>query len=91
MKYNYVASTVTAKGSSATSIFRTPRTPQNTIPTNRSRSSSPCESCPGVFKWPSGKKFCGQWQEGRQHGRGLMTMADGKLVTAQRHPKAPNW
>jgi len=31
----------------------------------------------GTFKWPDGRKYCGAWKDGRQHGRGDYYLASG--------------
>ena len=29
--------------------------------------------------WPDGRRFEGQWKNGKQHGEGLFTNADGQM------------
>jgi len=29
----------------------------------------------GAFKWPDGRKYEGQWKDGKQHGTGTYTTA----------------
>lgn len=32
----------------------------------------------GVFEWPDGRKYIGQWRKGKQHGRGTYITANGE-------------
>lgn len=32
----------------------------------------------GVFNWPDGKKYDGQWKAGKQHGLGYYTSKSGE-------------
>lgn len=31
----------------------------------------------GTFEWPDGRKYIGEWKEGKQHGKGMF-IKDGK-------------
>jgi hypothetical protein len=31
----------------------------------------------GCFEWPDGRKYRGEWKNGKQHGRGFYTGTDG--------------
>ena len=33
----------------------------------------------GVFTWPDGRKYDGQWSKGKQHGRAKYTFSDGAV------------
>eukprot|EP00971_Amphidinium_carterae_P094822 1876388-Amphidinium_carterae.1 len=30
----------------------------------------------GVFTWPDGRKYVGEWQDGKQHGKGITYVRD---------------
>ena len=32
----------------------------------------------GTFHWPDGRKYEGQWENGKQHGVGIYTTSSGK-------------
>ena len=31
----------------------------------------------GTFEWPDGRKYIGEWKDGKQHGKGMF-IKDGK-------------
>ena len=37
----------------------------------------------GVFEWPDGRKYDGEWKNGKQHGVGVYTSASGKTKKGQ--------
>jgi hypothetical protein len=39
----------------------------------------------GTFTWKDGSKYCGKWQNGKQHGRGVFT------ATANSQEKTGEW
>ena len=38
-----------------------------------------CENGYGTFIWPSGNKYVGEWKDGKKHGQGTYTYADGTI------------
>ena len=37
----------------------------------------------GVYTWTDGKKYDGQWKDGKKHGRGVVSEADGRKYDGQ--------
>lgn len=37
-----------------------------------------CKNGTGTKEWPDGKKYVGEWKNGKRHGKGTMTHPDGK-------------
>lgn len=39
--------------------------------------------CIGIYKWPDGRSYDGEWRDGKQHGVGIFIDRNGKKRTAE--------
>lgn len=37
----------------------------------------------GIFVWPTGDKFAGEWSQGQMHGKGTFFWAEGDVYEGQ--------
>jgi hypothetical protein len=37
----------------------------------------------GIYKWPDGRSYDGEWRDGKQHGEGIFIDRNGKKRTAE--------
>ena len=40
-------------------------------------------NCEGTFTFPDGRKYVGEWKDGKKHGKGTLTSPDGSKYVGE--------
>jgi len=47
-------------------------------------------NCQGIEEWDNGRKYVGEWKDGKRHGKGIMTHPEGAQYIGQWKEGVPN-
>ena len=63
---------------------------ESSLPECKGSDSEQWTNCQGTEKWDNGRKYNGEWKNGKRHGEGTYTMSDGSKYEGQWEDSIPH-
>ena len=56
---------------------------ESSLPECKGSSYEKWTNCQGIEEWDNGRKYVGEWKDGKRHGKGMMTHPEGAQYIGQ--------